>query len=90
MQLISIRIVEKYSNYNEFDNSGLDISLLESIRAPNSVEFEAQLNETSDIHIIGICIETRLDALNDEWPKLFRKWGVTRIQLELNMLKTIF
>ncbi len=79
--------VEKYSNYNEFDNSGLDISLLESIRAPNSVEFEAQLNETSDIHIIGICIETRPDALNDEWLQLFRKWGVTRIQLGAQHVK---
>lgn len=46
-----------------------------------SVEEEIKINETAKAHIIGISIETRPDALDDDWLKRFRKWGVTRIQL---------
>jgi ELP3 family radical SAM enzyme/protein acetyltransferase len=42
---------------------------------------EMLINITAKVRIIGICIETRPDAIDDEWIKLFRKWGVTRIQL---------
>ena len=46
---------------------------------------EIQLNATAKARIIGICIETRPDALYDEygqsWLPRFRAWGVTRIQL---------
>lgn len=54
-------------------------------REPLSVEEEVALNASAKVHIIGICVETRPDALFDEdgnsWLPLFRKWGVTRIQL---------
>tara|TARA_B100001057_G_scaffold185347_1_gene186098 strand:- start:19269 stop:21086 length:1818 start_codon:yes stop_codon:yes gene_type:complete len=46
-----------------------------------SIEEEIKINETAKAHIIGISIETRPDALDDDWLKRFRKWGVTRIQL---------
>lgn len=46
---------------------------------------EIRLNATAKIRIIGICIETRPDTLIDKegvsWLPLFRKWGITRIQL---------
>lgn len=54
-------------------------------RTPLSIDEEIKINETSKVRIIGICIETRPDALIDEngetWLKRFRKWGVTRVQL---------
>tara|TARA_Y100000816_G_scaffold282846_1_gene259018 strand:- start:1516 stop:3411 length:1896 start_codon:yes stop_codon:yes gene_type:complete len=46
-----------------------------------SIEEEIRINETAKAHIIGISIETRPDALDNDWLKRFRKWGVTRIQL---------
>lgn len=51
------------------------------IRGPGTIEEEVKYNETADVHIIGVCIETRPDAIDDEWIRRFRKWGVTRIQL---------
>ena len=55
--------------------------MLKNIRQPLSVEEEIKINKTAKVHIIGICIETRPDALDDEWLWRFRKWGVTRVQL---------
>ena len=50
-----------------------------------SIEEEIEINATAKARIIGICIETRPDALFDDkgvsWLPRFRKWGVTRIQL---------
>ena len=54
-------------------------------RKPLCVDEEVRINETARVRIIGICIETRPDALIDQdgssWLKRFRKWGVTRVQL---------
>lgn len=50
-----------------------------------SVREEIKINATSKIRIIGICIETRPDTLIDKdgnsWLPLFRRWGITRIQI---------
>ena len=70
-----------YVNYDTCVNDKLDISLLEAVRGPLSVEEEIKINKTARVHIIGICIETRPDALDDEWLLRFRRWGVTRVQL---------
>ena len=54
-------------------------------RKPLCIDEEVRINETTRVRIIGICIETRPDALIDQdgssWLKRFRKWGVTRVQL---------
>ena len=50
-------------------------------REPLSISEEIRINKTSQVHIIGVCIETRPDAINDTWIKRFREWGVTRIQI---------
>lgn len=50
-------------------------------RKPLSISEEIKINETAKVHIIGICIETRPDAIDDIWIRRFRDWGVTRIQL---------
>lgn len=72
-----------YSNYDDFDPNGgeLDISLLDKLRQPLSVEEEVNINKTAKVHIIGVCIETRPDAIDDDWLWRFRRWGVTRVQL---------
>ena len=70
-----------YSNYDNCLIQKLDLKLLSNIRQPLSVEEEIKINKTAKVHIIGICIETRPDALDDDWLYRFRKWGVTRIQL---------
>ena len=46
-----------------------------------SLEEEVLINRNSKVHIIGICIETRPDALSRNWIVHFRRCGVTRIQL---------
>ena len=50
-------------------------------REPLSIAEEMKINETAQVHIIGLCIETRPDAIDDIWMRRFRDWGVTRIQL---------
>ena len=50
-------------------------------RKPLSIAEEILINKTSNVHIIGICIETRPDSINDIWIRRFRNWGVTRIQI---------
>ena len=52
-----------------------------------SLEEEIEFNKTAQCKVIGICIETRPDAVleNDEdgipWIQTLLNWGVTRIQL---------
>jgi len=70
-----------FVNYSNCLKDKLNISLLASIRCPLTIEEEIEINKTAQVHIIGICIETRPDALDDDWLWRFRRWGVTRIQL---------
>ena len=50
-------------------------------RKPLSIQQEMNINMLTKVRIIGICIETRPDAINDIWIKFFRNTGTTRIQL---------
>ena len=50
-------------------------------RKPLTIAEEIRINKTTQVHIIGICIETRPDAIDDIWLRRFRNWGVTRIQI---------
>lgn len=72
---------EAFPEYDNIGEAGLDLNNLKKIRPPGSVEDEIIINKTAKVHIIGICIETRPDALDDDWLYRFRKWGITRIQL---------
>tara|TARA_Y100000389_G_C17451104_1_gene514863 strand:+ start:837 stop:2654 length:1818 start_codon:yes stop_codon:yes gene_type:complete len=58
-------------------NTFFDINKREQL----SIKEEIKINMTSSVRIIGICIETRPDAINDEWIRFFRHTGTTRIQL---------
>ena len=57
------------------------------LRPKKSLQEEININKTAKCKIIGICIETRPDAilLNDEdgipWITTLLDWGVTRLQL---------
>lgn len=59
----------------------------QNLRDPLSLEEEILINETAHCKIIGICIETRPDAIleNDDdnvpWLETLLCWGVTRLQL---------
>ena len=46
-----------------------------------SLEEEITINETSDIHIIGLTLETRPDTITMDEIKNFRRYNCTRIQL---------
>ena len=70
-----------YQNYDNFDVNDLQLDRLKNIRKPLTIEEEIVINKTSNTHIIGICIETRPDAIDKNWLYLFRKWGITRIQI---------
>jgi len=50
-------------------------------RIKYNLDTEVKINRKSEVHIIGICIETRPDAIDSEWIYHFRRCGVTRIQL---------
>ena len=50
-------------------------------REPLTLSEEVYINQTTKVHIIGICIETRPDALSSDWIYHFRNSGITRIQL---------
>ena len=50
-------------------------------REKYSLDKEVFINRSSKVHIIGICIETRPDALSKDWIIHFRRCGITRIQL---------
>ena len=50
-------------------------------RSRKSMREEIEINWTARVKVIGICIETRPDAITDEWIKFFRDSGTTRIQL---------
>jgi ELP3 family radical SAM enzyme/protein acetyltransferase len=78
---IYFELRKTFVNYSNCLKDKLNISLLESIRCPLTIEEEIEINKTAQVHIIGICIETRPDALYDDWLWRFRRWGVTRIQL---------
>ena len=50
-------------------------------RNKQSLEIEIERNRNEKVHIIGICIETRPDAIDSSWINHLRKCGVTRVQL---------
>jgi ELP3 family radical SAM enzyme/protein acetyltransferase len=50
-------------------------------REPKTLEEEININMTTEVQIIGVCIETRPDAIDNTWIRFFRRAGVTRIQL---------
>jgi len=54
---------------------------IEPKRNKYSLDEEVFINRNTKVHIIGICIETRPDALSRDWILHFRRCGVTRIQL---------
>jgi ELP3 family radical SAM enzyme/protein acetyltransferase len=45
------------------------------------LEKEIEINENTQLHIIGLTLETRPDTINLEEIKKFRKYNATRIQL---------
>ena len=50
-------------------------------REKKTIQEEIKINTITQVRIIGICIETRPDAIDEEWIRFFRKTGTTRIQL---------
>lgn len=56
-----------------------------------TIHEEIEENRTAKIKIIGICIETRPDAIGESsngnhWLRNFREWGVTRVQVGVQSL----
>ncbi len=88
-----LELIIEGGTYTEFPKSYLEIFHrdifysantfydIEPKRQPLELEEEIFINKTTKVRIIGICIETRPDAIDDEWIKFFRNTGTTRIQL---------
>ena len=62
------------------------------LREKLSLEEEIKINETAHCKIIGICIETRPDAILEkdedgiQWIQTLLSWGVTRLQLGMQQI----
>jgi ELP3 family radical SAM enzyme/protein acetyltransferase len=100
-----IEIIIEGGTYNEFPIKYLEDFNRDFYYAANTyysinkrnkltLEEEVYLNRFSKVHIIGNCIETRPDTINENWIKHYRMCGVTRIQLGVqsthnNILKKI-
>ena len=67
-------ITELYYSANIYFDS-------EPKRPKKTLEEEIKINETSQIHIIGLTLETRPDTINIEEIANFRRYNCTRIQL---------
>jgi ELP3 family radical SAM enzyme/protein acetyltransferase len=67
-------ITELYYSANIYFDS-------EPKRPKKTLEEEIVINETSQIHIIGLTLETRPDTINIEEIANFRRYNCTRIQL---------
>ena len=50
-------------------------------RPKKTIKEEMNINIYTRVRIIGICIETRPDAISYDWLRFFRETGTTRIQL---------
>lgn len=46
-----------------------------------SMEQEQEINETAKLRVIGLTLETRPDNISEESIKLYRWYGVTRVQI---------
>lgn len=88
-----LELIIEGGTYTEFPKSYLEIFHrdifysantfydIEPKRQPLELEEEIFINKTTKVRIIGICIETRPDAIDDDWIRFFRNTGTTRIQL---------
>lgn len=50
-------------------------------RSPLTLKEEIIINETNDIHIIGLTLETRPDCIDLDEIKTFREYNCTRVQI---------
>jgi histone acetyltransferase (RNA polymerase elongator complex component) len=55
-------------------------------RGVRSLEEEQRINETTQVKIIGLTLETRPDTISRETIRLLRKYGCTRVQLGVQHL----
>lgn len=94
---ISSKIEDTYSpnvTYRKKTISSRIIPLSDTV-LPNSLDFNEKLiyltklqeiNETADARCIGLSIETRPDKVNFENIALYRKFGVTKVQIGVQTL----
>ena len=91
-EIDKIEIIIEGGTYNSFPKSYLiefnrDIYYAANTyfdqekREKKSLTEEVKANRNARVHIIGNCIETRPDTINEDWIRHYRECGVTRIQL---------
>jgi ELP3 family radical SAM enzyme/protein acetyltransferase len=92
-EIDKIELIIEGGTYTEFPEEYLRNFNRDSFYAANTffdqepkrekmdLTFEMIENITTRVRIIGLCIETRPDAINDDWIIFFRNNGVTRVQL---------
>jgi len=58
-----------------------DYTMTGNLRDPLSLDEEQKINETAQIRMIGLTIETRPDFMDINVIRFFRRLGVTRVQI---------
>jgi len=64
-------------------NTMFDADFKTNPRPPLSIQEEIKINETAQVRVIGITIETRPDSIDPEHLIELRECGVTRVQIGL-------
>jgi len=57
------------------------IDKIEDIVYPVTIEESEKINESADCRMIGLTIETRPEYVNDANCQLWRRFGVTRLEM---------
>lgn len=50
-------------------------------RDRGTIEQEQEINETAEVHVVGLGVETRPDEINEAEVIRFRRYGVTRVEM---------
>jgi ELP3 family radical SAM enzyme/protein acetyltransferase len=75
-----------YYNPKDYDKTNDNNSLNNNMRPRLSLEEEIEINQTTDVRIIGLTMETRPDHITADEIQLLRRMNCTRVQIGVQHL----